>query len=65
MWGVTTQLVNSVVAPQKQLRAGNDICPNLAALESQVTSFVPKKITPSQQTALDSSIDGIRSELGC
>jgi hypothetical protein len=45
--GVTTQLVNSVVAAQKQLRAGNDICPSLAALESQVASF-----------ALDSSIDG-------
>jgi hypothetical protein len=63
--GVTTQLVNSVVAAQKQLKAGNDICPNLSALSSQVASFVPKKITPSQQTALDSSIDGIRSELGC
>jgi hypothetical protein len=63
--GVTTQLVNSVVAAQKQLKAGNDICPNLSALESQVASFVPKKITPSQQTALDSSIDGIRTELGC
>jgi hypothetical protein len=63
--GVTTQLVNSVVAAQKQLKAGNDICPNLTSLESQVASFVPKKITPSQQTALDSSIDGIRSELGC
>jgi hypothetical protein len=54
-----------VVAAQKQLKAGGDICPNLSSLESQIASFVPKKITPSQQTALDNSIEGIKTELGC
>jgi hypothetical protein len=57
--------VNSVVAAQKQLKAGGDICPNLSSLESQIASFVPKKITPNQQTALDNSIEGIKTELGC
>jgi hypothetical protein len=54
-----------VVAAQKQLKAGGDICRNLSSLESQIASFVPKKITPSQQTALDNSIEGIKTELGC
>jgi hypothetical protein len=63
--GVTTQLVNSVVAAQKQLKGGGDICPNLAALTSQVASFVPKKVSTAQQAALDSSISAIQTELGC
>ena len=63
--GVTTQLVNAVNAAQKQLKAGDDICPNLSALEAQIASLVPRKITTAQQSQLDASIDAIRAELAC
>jgi hypothetical protein len=45
---------------------GDDICPNLSSLESQIAGLVTRgKVSTAQQTQLDSAIDSIRGELGC
>ena len=63
--GVTTQLQNSITKISKTTRNGGSPCAGLDALKSQITSFVPRKITTAQRDQLFASIDAIKAENPC
>jgi hypothetical protein len=63
--GVTTQLQNSITKTGKTTRNGGSPCAGLDAPKSQITSFLPRKITTAQRDQLFASIDAIKAENPC
>jgi hypothetical protein len=64
--GTTSLLTSPIDSMRTTLRNGDDICPNLSSLESQIAGLVTRgKVSAAQQTQLDGAIDSIRGELGC
>ena len=60
-----TQLQNAITKISKTTRNGGSPCAGLDALKSQITSFVPRKVTTAQRDQLSASIDAIKAENPC
>ncbi len=64
--GITSQLTNQIDAIRHTLERGDDVCADLESLKGQIASYVTRgKVTASQQSQLNASIDSIEDELDC
>ncbi|HEY7017774.1 MAG TPA: hypothetical protein VH297_04845 [Gaiellaceae bacterium] len=63
--GVTSLLNGSVDGIVKTVKAGGSPCAGLGALETQIQSLVPKKLTSAQRDQLLTQTGAIRTEASC
>src|SRR3954447_18630612 len=64
--GPTSELTNTIDAIKRSVENGNSPCQDLDNLKNRIAYYTSRdKITPSQQSQLNSQIDGIKAEYPC